>query len=68
MFTTCLNTELKENIFGGICHLHVQSGSRLPWSRFLRNVGNFLPDYTASRPRRQCSLHSQRWEAKMLQT
>jgi len=30
MSTTCLNMGRKENVFGGISHLHVESGSRLP--------------------------------------
>jgi hypothetical protein len=34
-------------------------------SRFLRNFTNFLPDYTASHPRRQYSSKSPPWEPKI---
>ena len=33
---------------------------------FSEMFGNFLPDYMASRPRRQSSSHSQQREAKIL--
>jgi hypothetical protein len=36
-------------------------------SKVLRNVGKFLPDYTALQPRRQPSSYQPQWEPQILQ-
>jgi hypothetical protein len=48
--------------FRGACCLHrpVDGGSKYLW-----NVGNLLPDYTAQQPRKQLSSYSPPWEPEI---